>query len=113
MFIIPCDYTIIMKPPSIKQPIEDFLKQYPVDMTARGYRSSLYQFIDCHYGYVRKGKDSTPDERRQYERYAGEYLKNPDVLNDLKKFKLWMIDNQRPPHSVSQNLASVRVGIEQ
>lgn len=112
MFITIYDYVTIMKSPSIKQPIEDFVKQYPIEMTARGYRSSIYQFIDCHFGNVRKGKDSTADEREQYEQHAGKYLKSPDVLNDLKKFKQWMIDNQRPPHSISQNLASVRIWLE-
>jgi integrase len=78
--------------------------------TRLGYRSSIFQFLDSRNGSVRKGKDSTPEEQREYEKLAAKYLKGKVVpLADLKQFKDYLVTIKRPPHSISQSIACIRI----
>lgn len=51
------------------EPINDFLSGYS-GATRLGYRSSIFQFLDYKFGFTRKAKDSTPEERVLYEKMA-------------------------------------------
>lgn len=83
------------------------------DMTKAGYRSAIFQFLDGRFGNVRKKKDSTPEERAQYEELATEYFEGEvHPLEDLKTFKDYLTTIKRPPHSISQNIACVKIWLE-
>lgn len=93
-------------------PIADFLLGFK-GTTLYGYRSSIFQFLDFKFGNIRNGKDSTPEEREQYEEAARSYLNGDiELLRDLKGFKDHMFDLKRPPHSISQNITCVRIWLE-
>ncbi|HOX34904.1 MAG TPA: site-specific integrase [Methanoregulaceae archaeon] len=92
--------------------IEGFLQGYK-GATRLGYRSSIFQFLDYKFGYARKGKDSTQEERAEYEKMAAKYLRcKIDLLTDLRGFKDHQFERKRPPHSISQNVACVRIWLE-
>lgn len=81
--------------------------------TKLGYRAAIYAFLDSKYGSVRKKKDSTPQEREQYERLAAKVMKSKFVpLVELKKYKDYLIERKRPPHSISQGVTCVRIWFE-
>jgi integrase len=94
------------------KPIAGFLENFK-GPTLFGYRSAIFQFLDYKFGYARRGKDSTPQEREQYEEMAKKYLQGEiALLRDLKGFKDHMFEQKRPPHSISQNMACIRVWLE-
>lgn len=43
-----------------------FLNLYPNEGTTRVYRAGIYDFFDCLYGKVRKGKQVSEDEKAVY-----------------------------------------------
>ncbi len=81
--------------------------------TKLGYRSSIFQFLDGRYGNVRKSKDSTPEDRIRYEELATAYFEGEvNPLEDLKAYKDYLSEIKRPPHSISQNIACVKIWME-
>ena len=81
--------------------------------TLLGYRAAIFAFIDSRYGVVRKKKDSTPEERMQYEKFAKKYLQGKvSPLVDLKGYKDYLTKLKRPPHSISQGVTCVRIWLE-
>jgi integrase len=97
-----------------KDPDGDVLTTGFKGSTRLGYRSSIFQFLDSrNEKNVRKGKDSTPEEQREYERLAAKYMKGKVIpLSDLKRFKDYLVDMKRPPHSISQSITCVRIWLE-
>jgi len=78
-----------------------------------GYRAAIFAFLDSRYGSVRKKKDSTIEEREQYEKLAEKFMKGKVVpLSDLKRFKDYLVEKKRPPHSISQGVTCVRIWFE-
>ena len=93
--------------------ISDFLAGYSTRPTTLGYRAAIYSFLDSKYGSVRKKKDSTSEEREQYEKLAVKYMKGKVLpLADLKGYKDYLTTKQRPPHSISQGVTCVRIWLE-
>lgn len=93
--------------------IEDFLNTFSNRYTRNGYRATIYVFLDSRYGSVRKQKDSTQEDRETYEKLAMKYMKGKvSPLTDLKKYKDYLSDIRRPPHSISQGVVCVRIWLE-
>jgi len=46
--------------------IQKFLNLYHNEGTTRVYRAGIYDFFDCLYGKVRKGKQVSEDEKAVY-----------------------------------------------
>lgn len=91
----------------------DITSGFTTRATQLGYRAAIYAFLDHRYGNVRKKKDSTPEEREQYEILAAKYLKgNVKPLVDLKGYKNYLTSLKRPPHSISQGVTCVRIWLE-
>ncbi|WP_292368968.1 tyrosine-type recombinase/integrase [Methanoregula sp. UBA64] len=93
--------------------IDNFIQNY-TGTTRTGYRSSIYQFLNYKFKFSRERRNPTPEERTHYEEMAEIYLSSGEinVLKDLRGFKDWMFSDKRPPHSISQNIANVRVWLE-
>jgi integrase len=71
--------------------IEKFLDIYPKKTTQGVYRAGVYNFIDCLYGKVRKGKQVTKDEKKVYETFAERYFtEGRDYFEDLLTFAAYM-----------------------
>jgi integrase len=91
----------------------DLTSGFTTRATQLGYRAAVYAFLDHRYGNVRKKKDSTPEEREQYEKLAAKYLKGKvNPLVDLKGYKNYLTSLKRPPHSISQGVTCVRIWLE-
>ena len=73
--------------------IADYLKHYSNALTAGGYSSTVYSFLDYIYGKQRNGARVTDDEKGKYEKLVDKYLKsnrndNIEPVNYQKKFNL-------------------------
>lgn len=88
--------------------IEGFISGF-TRKTALGHRSSIHQFLTYKYGFQRKGPFCTQEEIEKYEQLGEDYFTgNPNLLKDLKGFKEWQFKERRGPHSISQNIGSIR-----
>jgi integrase len=77
--------------------------------TALGHRSSIHQFLSYKFGFERGGQFCTEEELTRYEQLAEGYFSGkPNLLKDLKGFKEWQFKERRGPHSISQNIGSIR-----
>ena len=87
--------------------IEKFLSLYPKENTKGVYRAGIYDFLDCIYGKVRKGKRVTKKEAEEYERLAERYFSEErDRFEDLLKFVAYM--NGHPPIGAKAKIAGVK-----
>ena len=87
--------------------IQKFLNLYPNEGTVRVYRAGIYDFFDCLYGKVRKGKRVSEDERAVYENLAEKYFgEQRDYFEDLLKFTVSKHD--KPPLGAKAKIAGVR-----
>lgn len=88
--------------------IEGFISGF-TRKTALGHRSSIHQFLSYKFGFEREGQFCTEEELQKYEQLAKGYFQGkPNFLKDLKGFKEWQFQQRRGPHSISQNIGSVR-----
>jgi integrase len=86
--------------------LQRFLELYPKKSTRGVYRAGIYNFIDCLYGEVRKGKAATKEEIDEYERLAERYFtEERDYFDDLLKFAAYM--NDTPPIGAKAKIAGV------
>jgi len=67
--------------------IASFLNQYAIAGTRSSYRGGVYAFLTSLYGFARKGKRITDDEKLKFETYAERYfLETHDHSQDLIQF---------------------------
>lgn len=87
--------------------IKKFLGLYPKKNTVGVYRAGIYDFFDCLYGKVRKGKQVKKDEAERYEELAERYFNEQrDHFEDLLTFLAYM--NGQPPIGARAKIAGVK-----
>jgi len=87
--------------------IKRFLDVYPNKSTAGVYRAGVYDFFDCVYGKVRKGKQVTEEEREVYEKLAdGYFTEERDYFEDMLTFTASM--HGKPPIGAKAKIAGVK-----
>ena len=87
--------------------IEKFLCLYPKKNTRGVYQAGIYEFFDCVYGKVRKGKRVTNVEKETYETISERYFtEQRDYLEDMLKFAAYM--NGQPPIGARAKIAGVK-----
>ena len=86
--------------------IKKFLELYPNENTIRVYRAGIYDFLDCTYGKVRRGKQANKEEKGTYEKFAERYFtEQRDYFEDLLKFMAYM--HGKPPSGSRAKIAGV------
>ncbi len=60
------------------------------------YRAGIYDFLDCMYGKVRKGKKATKKEMKKYEKLADKYFgEERDHFDDMLRFIAYSSTKQK------------------